>query len=143
MCDVTLPNIRSSLSLKLQVCSTLPHIALIPASLAALLAFHLPSWSPVTAVCLCPRFASALTLVNSLLFRKSTLWCPWTSTHLLFTTAYPPWVVKRWSLSQMTLDERRRCTTDKSPAFRKRAAIKFYLESLVYLEMPAISTEVF
>lgn len=76
-------------------------------------------------------------------FRKSTLWCPSTSTHLLFTTAYPPWVVKRWSLSQMTLDERRRCSPDKSPEFRKWAAIKFYVKSTIYLQMPAISTEAF
>lgn len=68
---------------------------------------------PLSSLCKCLDFGKQFA------FRKSTLWCPSTSTHLLFTTAYPLWVVKRWSLSQMTLDERRRCTTDKSPAFRK------------------------
>lgn len=46
-------------------------LALIPASLAAVLARRLSCQSPVSAVCLCPRFASALTLVNSLLFVKA------------------------------------------------------------------------
>lgn len=96
---------------------TLPLFSPNPAPSAA---FGVPPLCPVTADGLrspSAAFASASTSVNTLLFVKAHYGVPSTSAHLLFTAAYPPWVVERWSLSQMTVDARRQCTTDKSPAF--------------------------
>lgn len=123
--------------------STLPHISPHPGLLGCppgtppLLPVSGNGRVPLSSLCKCLDFGKQFA------FRESTLRCPSTSTHLLFTTAYPLWAVKRWSLSQMTLDERRRRAADKSPAFRKRSAIKFRVKSMIYLEMPAISVEVF
>lgn len=89
----------------------------------------------VSTLCKCLDFGKQFA------FSQSTLWYPSASAHLLFTAAYPLWVVKRWSLSQLTVDERRRYAPDKSVTFTKWAAIKFCIKNIIYLQMHAISME--